>query len=213
MLSQDLTTTNFRCNIATMFTGIIESTGTVEAITIKGTNHTFWVSSPLSHQFKIDQSVSHNGVCLTVEEVIDNQHRVTAIEETIKKTNLQHWTIGSTINIEQCMQMNGRLDGHIVQGHVDTTAACTELVTLEGSWEYCFEFNPQFAHLVIEKGSISVNGTSLTCFAVTNNSFKVAIIPYTYNHTSIHQLQVGSTVNIEFDIIGKYVSRMAQVKC
>lgn len=195
-----------------MFTGIVECTGTVEAIINTGSNYTFWVSSPLSHQFKIDQSVSHNGVCLTVEEVKDNQHRVTAIEETIKKTNLQHWIVGSAINIEQCMQMNGRLDGHIVQGHVDTTSTCTEVLPLDGSWEYRFEFDPQFAHLVIEKGSISVNGTSLTCFGVTNNSFKVAIIPYTYNHTSINQLQVGNTVNIEFDIIGKYVSRMAQLK-
>ncbi len=195
-----------------MFTGIIECTGTIEAINTIGTNYTFWISSPLSHQFKIDQSISHNGVCLTVEEVVNNQHRVTAIEETIKKTNLHYWLIGSIINIEQCMQMNGRLDGHIVQGHVDTTAICTEVLTLEGSWEYCFEFDSKFAHLVIEKGSISVNGTSLTCFAVTTNSFKVAIIPYTYHHTSINQLQVGSTVNIEFDIIGKYVSRMAQLK-
>jgi riboflavin synthase len=195
-----------------MFTGIIECTGTVEAVTTNGTNYTFWISSPLSHQFKIDQSVSHNGVCLTVEEVIDNQHRVTAIEETIKKTNLQFWSAGTSINIEQCMQMNGRLDGHIVQGHVDTTATCTEALTLEGSWEYRFEFAPQFAHLVIEKGSISVNGTSLTCFGVTKNSFKVAIIPYTYHHTSINQVSVGSVVNIEFDIIGKYVSRMAELK-
>ncbi|MDI9366655.1 MAG: riboflavin synthase, partial [Flavobacterium sp.] len=196
-----------------MFTGIIECTGKVEAVTTNGSNYTFWVSSPLSHQFKIDQSVSHNGVCLTVEEVFNKQHCVTAIEETIKKTNLQFWCVGTTINIEQCMQMNGRLDGHIVQGHVDTTATCIEALTLEGSWEYRFEFDPQFAHLAIEKGSISVNGTSLTCFAVTKNSFKVAIIPYTYHHTSINQISVGSVVNIEFDIIGKYVSRMAEVKC
>ncbi|MFC4232824.1 riboflavin synthase [Parasediminibacterium paludis] len=195
-----------------MFTGIVECIGKIESITQNGTNYTFWVNSPLSSQFKIDQSVSHNGVCLTVEEVIDHQHRVTAIEETIKKTNLQYWSVGSYINIEQCMQMNGKLDGHIVQGHVDTTAICVEALTLAGSWEYRFEFAPEFAHLVIEKGSISVNGTSLTCFDVTKNSFKVAIIPYTYHHTSIHQVVVGSIVNIEFDIIGKYVSRMAELK-
>ena len=195
-----------------MFTGIIECTGTVTAIEIKGTNQTFWIASPLSHQFKIDQSVSHNGVCLTVEEINGNQHRVTAIEETIRKTTLENWEVGTDINIEQCMAMNGRLDGHIVQGHVDCTAVCTQVKTLEGSWEYTFMFNEDFAHLVIEKGSISVNGTSLTCFNVTNNTFTVAIIPYTYNHTSIKQLQAGNEVNIEFDIIGKYVSRMAAVR-
>ena len=195
-----------------MFTGIIECTGKIEAIITTGTNQTFWVSSPLSHQFIIDQSVSHNGVCLTVEEVMNNQHRVTAIEETLLKTTLENWEIGAEINIEQCMPMNGRLDGHIVQGHVDTTAICTELQTLQGSWQYLFMFNEDFAHLVIEKGSISVNGTSLTCFNVTHNTFTVAIIPYTYKHTSIKQLQVGNEVNIEFDIIGKYVSRMAQLK-
>lgn len=195
-----------------MFTGIIECTGTVETITSLGTNYTFWVSSPLSHQFKIDQSVSHNGVCLTVEEVVGNEHRVTAIEETLRKTTLENWEIGTDINIEQCMVMNGRLDGHIVQGHVDTTAVCTQLKTLEGSWEYTFMFNEDFAHLVIEKGSISVNGTSLTCFNVSNNTFTVAIIPYTYNHTSIKHIQGGNEVNIEFDIIGKYVSRMKNLK-
>ena len=195
-----------------MFTGIIECIGTVKDIITNGTNQTFWVSSPLSYQFKIDQSVSHNGVCLTVEAVMNNQHKVTAIEETLRKTTLENWEVGTAINIEQCMPMNGRLDGHIVQGHVDATAVCTQLITLDGSWEYVFMFNDNFAHLVIEKGSISVNGTSLTCFNVTNNTFTVAIIPYTYNHTSIKQIQAGSEVNIEFDIIGKYVSRMAQLK-
>ena len=195
-----------------MFTGIIECIGTVENIITTGTNQTFWVSSLLSNQFKIDQSVSHNGVCLTVEEVIDNQHKVTAIEETLRKTTLENWEVGTEINIEQCMPMNGRLDGHIVQGHVDSTAICTQLKTLDGSWEYSFMFNEDFAHLVIEKGSISVNGTSLTCFNVTNNTFTVAIIPYTFNHTSIKQIQTGNEVNIEFDIIGKYVSRMAEVR-
>jgi len=191
-----------------MFTGIIESTGIVHAIIVNGTNHSFWVASPLSHQFKIDQSVSHNGVCLTVEAVDNDKHKVTAIEETLRKTNLEQWTIGTEINIEQCMQMNGRLDGHIVQGHVDTTAVCTSVKQLAGSWEFSFTFDKSFAHLVIEKGSISVNGTSLTCFNVTDNGFTVAIIPYTYEHTSIKQLKEGDAVNIEFDIIGKYISRM-----
>ena len=195
-----------------MFTGIIECIGTIETIIITGTNYTFWVSSPLSHQFKIDQSVSHNGVCLTVEEMVDNKHKVTAIEETLRKTALENWEIGTEINIEQCMVMNGRLDGHIVQGHVDTTAVCTQLKPLKGSWEYTFMYNEDFAHLVIEKGSISVNGTSLTCFNVSKNTFTVAIIPYTYNHTSIKQIQGGNEVNIEFDIIGKYISRMKNLK-
>lgn len=195
-----------------MFTGIIEQTGLVEAIETTGTNATFWISSPLSAELKIDQSVSHSGVCLTVEEIKDNKHRVTAIEETLNKTNLGSWKIGTLINLERCMIMNGRLDGHIVQGHVDATAMCIKKLTLDGSWEFTFEFDTQFAHLVIEKGSISVNGTSLTCFNVTNNSFTVAIIPYTFEHTNMNQLEEGNYINVEFDIIGKYVQRMAQLK-
>ena len=195
-----------------MFTGIIEQTGLVEAIEKTGTNATFWISSPLSAELKIDQSVSHSGVCLTVEEIKDNKHRVTAIEETMNKTNLGSWKVGTLVNIERCMIMNGRLDGHIVQGHVDATAVCIKKLTLDGSWEYTFEFDTQFAHLVIEKGSISVNGTSLTCFNVTNNSFTVAIIPYTFEHTNMSQLEEGHYINVEFDIIGKYIQRMAQLK-
>lgn len=195
-----------------MFTGIIEQMGLVEAIETTGTNATFWISSPLSAELKIDQSVSHSGVCLTVEEIKDNKHRVTAIEETMNKTNLGSWKVGTLVNIERCMIMNGRLDGHIVQGHVDATAVCIKKLTLNGSWEYTFEFDTQFAHLVIEKGSISVNGTSLTCFNVTNNSFTVAIIPYTFEHTNMSQLEEGHYINVEFDIIGKYIQRMAQLK-
>jgi len=194
-----------------MFTGIIEYTGLIEAIETKGTNATFWVSSPLSAELKIDQSLSHNGVCLTVEEIKGNQHRVTAIEETLRKTNLGNWEVGTLINLERCMLMNGRLDGHIVQGHVDATATCKRKLTLAGSWEYTFEFDKQLAHLVIEKGSISVNGISLTCFNVTQNSFTVAIIPYTFEHTNMQQLEEGDTINLEFDIIGKYVQRMVQI--
>jgi riboflavin synthase len=195
-----------------MFTGIIEQTGLVEAIENKGTNATFWISSPLSAELKVDQILSHSGVCLTVEEIKDNKHRVTAIEETLNKTNLGSWKIGTLVNLERCMIMNGRLDGHVVQGHVDATAVCIKKLTLDGSWEFTLEFNTRFAHLVIEKGSISVNGTSLTCFNVTNNSFTVAIIPYTFEHTNMSQLEEGHYINVEFDIIGKYIQRMAQLK-
>lgn len=195
-----------------MFTGIIETTGTVKKIIQQGSNKTFWISSPVSAQLSIDQSVAHSGVCLTVEEVKDGMHRVTAIDETIIKTNLGSWKEATLINLERCMQMNGRLDGHIVQGHVDTTATCTKRIEKDGSWEFSFEMAPQFAGLIIEKGSISLNGTSLTIFNVTSNGFMVAIIPYTFEHTSINQLMQGDKVNIEFDMIGKYVQRLVQLK-
>ncbi len=191
-----------------MFTGIIEAFGIIHSIERQGTNATFWISSPVSHQLKADQSVSHNGVCLTVEEVKERMHRVTAIEETLKKTNLLAWEEGTLVNLERCMIMNGRIDGHIVQGHVDTTAICTEKKDADGSWEFRFQFPQQFAALVIEKGSVSLNGISLTVFNVDNSSLSVAIIPYTYSHTNIQQVKEGSTVNIEFDMIGKYVNRM-----
>ena len=194
-----------------MFTGIIEAIGQVVAISGEGTNKTFWISSSISDELKVDQSVAHDGVCLTVEEVTTGKHRVTAIEETLKKTNLLHWQPGTKINLERCMLMNCRLEGHIVQGHVDTTATCIERKDLDGSWEYRFKFSEEFAPLVIEKGSISVNGTSLTIFNVTENAFTVAIIPYTYEHTCISGVRVGSVVNIEFDLIGKYVNRMQQL--
>lgn len=191
-----------------MFTGIIEALGFVQSVEKQGSNSIFQISSPISHELTIDQSVAHNGVCLTVEEVKEGGHRVTAIEETLKKTTLSAWQKGTLVNLERCMTMNGRLDGHIVQGHVDTTATCREKKDMNGSWEYRFEFAREFAPLVIEKGSISLNGTSLTVFNVDINSFSVAIIPYTYNHTNIQQVEEGSTVNIEFDMIGKYVNRM-----
>lgn len=194
-----------------MFTGIIECTGKVDSISPKGTNLSFWIQSPLSAELKVDQSVSHNGVCLTVEAVKEGCHLVTAIEETIKKTNLSGWTAGSEINMERCMPMNGRLDGHIVQGHVDTTAVCLERKQLDGSWEYSFQFPESFAHLVIEKGSIAVNGTSLTCFRVGKDRFTVAVIPYTFEHTNIKQVQKDSVVNVEFDILGKYVKRSLEL--
>ncbi len=195
-----------------MFTGIIENTGTITAIETRGSNRTFWIESSLAPDLKTDQSVSHNGVCLTVEETIGNRYRVTAIDETLQKTTLGCWQAGTLVNLERCMQLNGRIDGHIVQGHVDTTATCTSLVQKEGSWEFSFEMNPSFAALVIEKGSIAVNGISLTLFNVTGNGFTVAIIPYTYAHTNMNRLKQGDTVNIEFDMIGKYVNRMQQLK-
>ena len=191
-----------------MFTGIIEAFGVIHSIERQGTNATFRISSPISNELKVDQSVSHNGVCLTVEDVKEGVHSVTAIEETLKKTNLSAWEEGTLVNLERCMIMNGRIDGHIVQGHVDTTARCTEKKDANGSWEFRFQFPQQFAALVIEKGSISLNGISLTIFNVDDSSFSVAIIPYTYSHTNIQEVKEGSTVNIEFDMIGKYVNRM-----
>ena len=190
-----------------MFTGIVEAKGSVSAIETNGSNKTFWIASALSAEFKVDQSVSHSGVCLTVEETKDGMHRVTAIAETLEKTNLGKWETGSAINIERCLPFNGRLDGHFVQGHVDTTGICTQKKDMQGSWQFDIEFPPQFAPLVIEKGSISLNGISLTVFNVTNNRFTVAIIPYTYHHTDIHTVTAGSLVNLEFDLIGKYILR------
>lgn len=195
-----------------MFTGIIECKGTIEKVAYNGSNKTFWINSPISNELTIDQSVAHNGVCLTVEAISNHSHRVTAIEETLRKTNLGLLEPGTEINLERCLLMNGRLDGHLVQGHVDTTATCIEVKKLDGSWEFIFQFAKEFAHLVIEKGSISVNGTSLTCFNVTTNTFTVAIIPYTFEHTNIKHTIAGTVVNIEFDIIGKYIFRKSELE-
>jgi riboflavin synthase len=195
-----------------MFTGIIETMGVIKEVISTGTNRTFWIESPISAEFSIDQSISHNGVCLTVEEIKNNQHRVTAIDETLAKTNLKSWEQGISVNIERCLQMNGRLDGHIVQGHVDATATCAQLITKDGSREYTFTMDEKFAAFIIEKGSITINGTSLTLFNVTNNSFSVAIIPYTYEHTTMQFLKEKDEVNIEFDMMGKYVNRFMQFK-
>ncbi|MEP7258333.1 MAG: riboflavin synthase [Flavitalea sp.] len=194
-----------------MFTGIIENLGLLNKISVNGSNRTFWVSSSLSPELKVDQSLAHNGVCLTVEEVLPEQYRVTAIEETLKKTTLGSWKTGDLVNMERCLSVNGRLDGHIVQGHVDTVAICIEKKDLAGSWEYQFKYPEKFAALVIEKGSISLNGISLTVFDVRKKSFRVAIIPYTFNSTNMQNIDKGSEVNIEFDMIGKYVNRMKSV--
>ena len=195
-----------------MFTGIIENTGTVQHIEVNGLNKTFRIQSDVSTALKVDQSVAHSGVCLTIESIVENTHSVTAVEETLSKTNLNHWQIGTVVNIERCMLMNGRLDGHIVQGHVDDVAFCTSKTDRDGSWEYIFKFNEKFAHLVIEKGSVCINGISLTCFNVTRNSLQVAIVPYTFLHTNMQNIEVGTAVNIEFDVLGKYISRMQELK-
>ena len=191
-----------------MFTGIIEKTGTIEEVLSHGDNRSFRVSSPLYNELKVDQSLSHDGVCLTIENLQNGQHQVTAIAETLAKTNLGTWQKGTIINLERCMQLNGRLDGHFVQGHVDTTAECIDIVNKNGSWEYHFRFPEKFAKLVIEKGSITVNGISLTLFNISNSAFTVAIVPYTYEHTNMKWLAKGDLVNIEFDMIGKYVNRI-----
>jgi riboflavin synthase len=191
-----------------MFTGIIEYIGKVTAIEENGSNRSFWVESDISNELKPDQSVSHNGVCLTVELVENGHHRVTAVAETLEKTNLDDLQIGDALNLERCLTMNGRLDGHLVQGHVDTTALCVKKENMNGSWIFQFEYPEEFASLLIEKGSISINGISLTAFNVTNRTFEVTIIPYTFEHTNMSRLEVGATVNLEFDMLGKYVQRI-----
>ena len=165
----------------------------------QGDNKTFWISSPLSSDFKVDQSVSHDGVCLTVEEVNDGQHRVTAISETLKKSNLGGWQPGTIVNLERSIQLSQRLDGHLVQGHVDTTARCIGASETNGSWQFKFKYDPSFSTMLIEKGSISINGISLTVFNVSSNEFEVGIIPYTFNHTNIQLIKVGTIVNLEFE--------------
>lgn len=195
-----------------MFTGIIENIGLVKDILSHGSNRTIWVESDISKELNIDQSVSHNGVCLTIEEAMGNSHRVTAIEETLKKTNLGVWKIGDLVNLERSLRLDSRLDGHLVQGHVDTTAACAVRKEKKGSWEFEFHFPKAFAELVIEKGSVSVNGISLTAFDVKKKSFKTAIIPYTFEHTNIQSVQKGDLVNIEFDLIGKYILHSQKMK-
>lgn len=186
-----------------MFTGIIESVGKVQEIKREGSNVHFQIESPISDELKVDQSVSHNGVCLTVTEVIEGTHWVTAIDETLQKSNIGDLKERGNVNLERCMKVDGRFDGHMVQGHVDTTAEVISIDDQKGSW--IFRFKLQKEGLVVEKGSICINGTSLTCFDVENGHFSVAIIPYTFEHTNFNQLEVGNLVNIEFDIIGKYI--------
>ena len=191
-----------------MFTGIIEVLGSVVDVNTVGSNTRFIIESPISHELKVDQSVSHNGVCLTVEEVNDNRYTVTAIKETLQKSNLGSLQTGDLVNLERCMLNNGRFDGHIVQGHVDQTGIVKQIVDENGSWLFRFEYDPAQGNMTVEKGSISVNGVSLTCFGSGESSFAVAIIPYTFQNTNFKTLKEGSVVNLEFDIIGKYVKRL-----
>lgn len=191
-----------------MFTGIIESLGTVRQITIDGHNVHFDIESSLVPELKIDQSLSHNGVCLTVVDLTKDSYRVTAIDETLQKTNLGDLKVGHMVNLERCMPANGRFDGHIVQGHVDQTGIVQGIRSEDGSWIVDFEYESNTGNLTVEKGSICINGVSLTCFHSREGSFRVAIIPYTYENTTFHLLRPGDRVNLEFDIIGKYMQRI-----
>ncbi|MEN9369531.1 MAG: hypothetical protein RI952_396 [Bacteroidota bacterium] len=191
-----------------MFTGIIECVGIIKNIEQENENFHFQIASNISAELKIDQSLAHNGVCLTVTSIENNMHQVTAIAETMQKTNLGTFKIGDSLNLERCMQMNGRIDGHIVQGHVDQTGKVTQIQSEDGSWRYTISYDPSVGNVTVEKGSICVNGISLTVVDSSDQNFSVAIIPYTYEHTTMKHLKVGDTVNLEFDIIGKYVARM-----
>jgi len=196
-----------------MFSGIVEGIATVVDLVKDQDNLHITMECPFASELKIDQSIAHNGVCLTVVKLSGNTYTVTAIQETLKKTNLGLFQIGDKINVERSMMMNGRLDGHIVQGHVDQTAICKEVKEAEGSWYYTFEFTPiQSDYFTVEKGSICVNGVSLTVVNSQKTSFQVAIIPFTYTHTNFHTFKEGSIVNLEFDILGKYIARYLQLQ-
>ncbi len=190
-----------------MFTGIIEAMGQVTSIEKDGSNVRFAVHSRIGHELRVDQSVSHNGVCLTVTRTEGDTHWVTAIRETLGKSNLSQLTAGAEVNLERCMLNNGRFDGHIVQGHVDQVGTVKSIKDEDGSWIFTFEYNPGEGNITVEKGSIAVNGVSLTCFNSKDGAFSVAIIPYTFEHTNFRHLKAGDAVNLEFDIIGKYVKR------
>ena len=190
-----------------MFTGIIEDQGVVLGLEINRGNLNITLSSKLTSEFKIDQSVSHNGICLTIVEIKDNAYTVTAIKETIAKTNIGKWQIGEVVNLERAMIIGARLDGHMIQGHIDQVGECFKIDKTNGSWEYTFQYNPS-DNLTVEKGSIAVNGISLTVVRSDDNSFSVAIIPYNYNHTNFQNLNIGTVVNLEFDVLGKYLAKM-----
>jgi riboflavin synthase len=191
-----------------MFTGIIETLGTIERVEKEGSNIHFELSSALTIELKVDQSLSHDGVCLTVTAISDHHYRVTAIDETLQKTALQLWEKGRIVNLERAMLMNARLDGHMVQGHVDTTGICETVEEKDGSWNYYFNHPKGENWVTVPKGSIAVNGVSLTVVNSNDHSFSVSIIPYTYEHTTFKQIKVGDRVNLEFDIIGKYIARL-----
>lgn len=190
-----------------MFSGIVETTGVVEKAITTGGNLDLWIQCSFTDELKIDQSIAHNGACLTVVEINGQLYRVTAIEETLKKTNLGFLKIGDEINLERCLRMNDRLDGHMVQGHVDTTAICDDVKVVDGSWEFHFSYDKNHDHVTVSKGSICVNGVSLTVVDSSPGKFSVCIIPYTMAHTNFKNLKKGDQVNLEFDIIGKYVQR------
>ena len=194
-----------------MFTGIIEAFGNVESIVKDQGNLNVTIKSPISSELKVDQSVSHNGICLTVVDCNNKNHTVTAINETLNKSNLKYIKKNDIINLERAMKLDTRLDGHIVQGHIDQTAECTSYKKLNGSWIYNFEYNLINNNITIEKGSITINGISLTVINSKKNSFSVAIIPYTFNNTNFHKIKKGSIVNLEFDIIGKYITRLYNI--
>ena len=193
-----------------MFTGIIETLGEVIAITPQGSNIDISIRSNIASELKIDQSVAHNGVCLTVVNVENDSYSITAIDETLSRSNLGALEVGALVNLERCVQMNGRLDGHIVQGHVDQTATVHSINEVDGSWIFRFEYDEALGNITVEKGSICVNGVSLTVVNSEDGYFSVAVIPYTFENTNFHQLQMGSTVNLEFDIIGKYVAKLVR---
>lgn len=194
-----------------MFTGIVEAVGTVERVIESGSNIDLVISSAISDELKVDQSVAHNGVCLTVVAVADGKHTVNVVKESIDKTNFSSLEEGSIVNLERSLRMGDRLDGHMVQGHVDTTVTCTQVVDQNGSWSFHFEM-PERKELLVEMGSICINGVSLTIAGLTDDGFQVAIIPYTYEHTVFNSLSKGDEVNIEYDILGKYVHRMDQLQ-
>ena len=194
-----------------MFTGIIETTGIIREVTNNGSNKDFHIESSITPELRIDQSVSHNGVCLTVVAIEAAQYKVTAVAETLQKTTLGSWQPGDAVNLERSLRVGDRIDGHFVQGHVDGTGLCTAKETLDGSWKYRFQFPDAFAALVIEKGSICINGVSLTVFEVGRNECTVTIIPYTFEHTNFQYLEAGHPVNMEFDVLGKYLSRRQEL--
>ena len=194
-----------------MFTGIIEDLGVVQNIEQEDSNVHFTIRSGITQELKIDQSVSHNGVCLTVVKIEDQDYTVTAIKETLDKSNLGDLKVGDSVNLERAMQLGERLDGHIVQGHVDQTAVCTSVENANGSWFFSFEYDRSLQNVTIEKGSITVNGVSLTVVNSKVNEFSVAIIPYTYEHTNFNSFKVGTTVNLEFDVVGKYIKRLFEI--
>ncbi|WMX13351.1 MULTISPECIES: riboflavin synthase [unclassified Aureispira] len=194
-----------------MFTGIIKELGVVQKIEKEGSNIHITIEAEMTKELKIDESVAHNGVCLTVVAIDGNQYTVTAIEETMLKTNLGDWIVGTEVNLERAMVFNARLDGHIIQGHVDKTGTCTHIKEVDGSWYFTFEYEETEEHLVVDKGSICVNGTSLTVVDPAPNSFSVAIIPYTFEETVFRNMKVGDAVNLEFDILGKYIAKYAKL--